>query len=277
MTLPFADAPPHCLDDVAVLMPAYNGQADVDLTLASFNERALVHVLIVDDGSTPPIVAPALSNMQIEVLRMPVNGGIERALEAGIEALAQRGFRYAARIDAGDRSVPQRLTKQRAYMEAHPQVAGLGMWTQVVTRAGEPLFMLTPPAEAAQIRRLRFFRSCLAHPSMMLRIDAVRAVGNYRANYRSAEDLDLFVRLMERYDCANLPELGLYYELNEGGISATKRRRQVLSTLRLQLRYFNAANLYDWLGLAKNLLHLVTPYRALQRAKRSLLAPRASS
>ncbi|WMY07482.1 glycosyltransferase [Paraburkholderia phenoliruptrix] len=276
MTLPFADAPPHCLDDVAVLMPAYNGQADVDLTLASFSERALVHVLIVDDGSTPPIVAPALPNLQIEVLRMPVNGGIERALEAGIDALAQRGFRYAARIDAGDRSVPQRLAKQRAYMEAHPQVAGLGMWTQVVTRAGEPLFMLRPPAEAAQIRRLRFFRSCLAHPSMMLRIDAVRAVGNYRAKYRSAEDLDLFVRLMERYDCANLPELGLYYELNEGGISATKRRRQVVSTLRLQLRYFNAANPYDWLGLAKNLLHLVMPYRALQRVKRGLLSPRAS-
>ncbi len=276
MTLPFADAPPHCLDDVAVLMPAYNGQADVDLTLASFSERALVHVLIVDDGSTPPIVAPALPNLQIEVLRMPVNGGIERALEAGIDALAQRGFRYAARIDAGDRSVPQRLAKQRAYMEAHPQVAGLGMWTQVVTRAGEPLFMLRPPAEAAQIRRLRFFRSCLAHPSMMLRIDAVRAVGNYRAKYRSAEDLDLFVRLMERYDCANLPELGLYYELNEGGISATKRRRQVVSTLRLQLRYFNVANPYDWLGLAKNLLHLVTPYRALQRVKRGLLSPRAS-
>ncbi|SIO58897.1 Glycosyltransferase involved in cell wall bisynthesis [Burkholderia sp. GAS332] len=264
------------LDDVAVLMPAYNGQADVDLTLASFSESAPVHVLIVDDGSTPPIVAPAIPNMEIEVLRMPQNGGIERALQTGIDALAQRGFRYAARIDAGDRSVPQRLAKQRVFMELHPQVAGLGMWTQVVTREGKPLFMLTPPAEPNEIRRLRFFRSCLAHPSMMLRIDAVRAVGNYRAAYPSAEDLDLFVRLMERYNCANLPELGLYYELNEGGISATKRRRQVGSTLRLQLRYFNAANLYDWLGLAKNLLHLVTPYRALQRIKRTLLAPRAS-
>ncbi|MEZ0602631.1 glycosyltransferase [Paraburkholderia sp. IW21] len=264
------------LDDVAVLMPAYNGQADVDLTLASFSESALVHVLIVDDGSTPPIVAPAIANMQIEVLRMPQNGGIERALQTGIDALAQRGFRYAARIDAGDLSVPQRLAKQRAFMELHPHVAGLGMWTQVVTREGKPLFMLTPPAEPNEIRRLRFFRSCLAHPSMMLRIDAVRAVGNYRAAYPSAEDLDLFMRLMEHHDCANLPELGLYYELNEGGISATKRRRQVSSTLRLQLRYFNAANLYDWLGLAKNLLHLVTPYRALQRVKRSLLAPRAS-
>ncbi|PRX32003.1 GT2 family glycosyltransferase [Paraburkholderia sp. BL18I3N2] len=264
------------LDDVAVLIPAYNGQADVDLTLASFSESAPVHVLIVDDGSTPPIVAPAIANMKIEVLRMARNGGIERALQTGIDALAQRGFRYAARIDAGDRSVPQRLAKQRVFMELHPRVAGLGMWTQVVTREGKPLFMLTPPAEPNAIRRLRFFRSCLAHPSMMLRIDAVRAVGNYRAEYRSAEDLDLFVRLMERYDCANLPELGLYYELNEGGISATKRRRQVSSTLRLQLRYFNAANPYDWLGLAKNLLHLVTPYSALQRIKRSLLTPRAS-
>jgi glycosyltransferase involved in cell wall biosynthesis len=264
------------LNDVAVLMPAYNGQADVDLTLASFSESALVHVLIVDDGSTPPIVAPTLDNMQIEVLRMPRNGGIERALQTGIDALAQRGFRYAARIDAGDRAVPQRLAKQRVFMELHSHVAGLGMWTQVVTRAGEPLFMLTPPAEPKAIRRQRFFRSCLAHPSMMLRIEAVRTVGNYRAEYRSAEDLDLFVRLMERYDCANLPELGLYYELNEGGISATKRRRQVSSTLRLQLRYFNVANPYDWLGLAKSLLHLAMPYRALQWVKRFLLAPRAS-
>ncbi|MGF6698551.1 glycosyltransferase involved in cell wall biosynthesis [Paraburkholderia sp. MM5496-R1] len=264
------------LDDVAVLIPAYNGQTDVDSTLASFEESALVHVLIVDDGSTPPIVAPTLPNLKIEVLRMAQNGGIERALRTGVDALAQRGFRYAARIDAGDRAVPQRLAKQRAFMQAHPNVAGLGMWTQVVTRTGEPLFMLTPPAEPNVIRRQRFFRSCLAHPSMMLRIDAVRTVGNYRAAYRSAEDLDLFVRLMERYDCANLPELGLFYELNEGGISATKRRRQIGSTLRLQLRYFNVANPYDWLGLAKNLLHLMLPYRTLQRVKRALLTPRAN-
>jgi glycosyltransferase involved in cell wall biosynthesis len=270
-----ANAANAALDDVAVLLPAYNGQADVERTLASFSEDARVHVLIVDDGSRPPIVAPELPNLSIEVLRMARNGGIEKALQSGIDALAERGFRYAARIDAGDRSVPQRLARQRAYLEAHPQVAGLGMWTQVVTHDGEPLFMLTPPAEPDAIRRQRFYRSCLAHPSMMLRVDAVRAVGNYRADYRSAEDLDLFLRLMERHDCANLPELGLYYELNPGGISATKRRAQVSSTLRLQLRYFNAGNLYDWLGFAKNLLHLVMPYRALQAVKRRLFASRA--
>jgi hypothetical protein len=81
---------------------------------------------------------------------------------------------------------------------------------------------------------------------------------------------------MAHYDCANLPELGLYYELNDGGISATKRRRQVTSTLRLQWRYFNALNPYDWLGLAKNLLHVVMPYSALRAIKRRVLARRAA-
>jgi glycosyltransferase involved in cell wall biosynthesis len=277
MTTPSSSyALPDTLNDVAVLMPAYNGQTDVERTLASFSENARIHVLIVDDGSTPPIVAPTRPDMDIEIVRMPQNGGIERALQAGIEALAARGYRYAARIDAGDLAAPGRLSKQRAYLEANPNVAGVGMWTQVVSRDGAPLFMLRPAAEPTAVRRLRFFRTSLVHPAMMLRVDAVREVGNYRVAYRAAEDLDLFLRLMERYDCANLPELGLYYELNEGGISATKRRRQIVSTLKLQWRYFDAGNVFDWLGLAKNLLHFVTPYTALQKIKRGLFATTAA-
>ena len=264
------------LDDVAVLMPAFNGQADVERTLRSFCEDAPIHALIVDDGSTPPIVAPAVPNMTIDVLRMPQNGGIERALRAGIDALAARGFRYAARIDAGDLTVANRLVTQRTYLEANPQVAGVGMWTQVVSRDGAPLFMLTPPSEPDAIRRIRFLRSCFVHPSMMLRVDAVREVGNYREAFKAAEDLDLFLRLMERYDCANLPALGLYYEINETGISASKRRTQIESTLRLQKQYFNARNVYDWLGLAKTLLHFVMPYQTLQRIKKRLYASNAS-
>ena len=112
-------------------------------------------------------------------------------------------------------------------------------------------------------------RSPLVHPSVMLRVDAVLAVGNYRVQYPAAEDLDLFLRLMERYERANLPELGLYYELNEGGISATKPRRQIVSTLCLQLRYLNWR---DWAGVAKSALHLVTPYRTLQKVKRAVFA-----
>ena len=267
---PSADARAGALADVAVLMPAYNAQADVERTLASFREDAPIYALIVDDGSTPPLVAPERPAMTVEIVRMPNNVGIERALAAGIDALAARGFRYAARIDAGDLAAAGRLARQRARMAASPSLAALGTWTQVVDRQGAPLFMLTPPADPRELRRTRFLRSPLVHPSVMLRIEAVRAVGNYRADYPAAEDLDLFLRLMARYDCANLPELGLYYELNDGGISATRRRRQIVSTLRLQLRYFDALNGADWAGVAKTLLHFVTPYRALRAMKRAL-------
>ncbi|CCD36806.1 Glycosyl transferase, family 2 [Candidatus Paraburkholderia kirkii UZHbot1] len=259
------------LADVAVLMPAFNDQADVERTLASFRETSPVHVLIVDDDSTPPIAAPAIDGMRIEILRMPKNGGIERALQAGIEALAARGVRYAARIDAGDLATPCRLAKQRAYMEAHPRVAVLGMWTYVVSTEGAPLFDLTPSAEPRAVRRMMLARTCFTHPSLMLRVDAVIEAGNYRAQYRAAEDLDLILRLMQRHDGANLPEFGLFYELNKGGISATRRRAQVVSTLRLQLQHVRVTNPLDWIGIAKSIAHLVLPYGALRSLKARLM------
>lgn len=266
------------IDDVAVLMPVFNNrQVDVIRTLASFSEHAPIYVLIIDDGSTSPMIAPQVLGMSIEILRMPQNGGIERALKVGIDALAARGFRYVARMDANDLAVPQRLEKQRAYLKAHPNIVGLGMWAQAITRNGKSLFMLTPPTEPHEIRHTRFVRSPFVHSSMMLCIDAVQAVGNYRAAYRAAEDLDLFLRLMQCYDCANLPEKGIFYELNEGGISAMRRRQQIISTLRLQLYYFDAGNLYDWLGFVKNLLHFIVPYAMLQCMKRVLYALRQNT
>lgn len=247
------------LDDVAVLIPAYNCQADLERTLASFDEPAPLNVLIVDDGSTPPVVVPDMPGLRIDVLRLTPNGGIERALAAGVEVLAARGVRYIARIDAGDLALPKRVVRQRAWLEAHPRVGALGMRAEVITPDGRPLFRLDVPTDPAQIRRVRFLRSCFVHPAMMLRTQAVVEAGNYRVKYRAAEDLDLFLRIMQSYDCANLPEVGLYYEINPGSISATKRRTQIRSTLALQLAYFEPGNPYYWAGLAKNLLHLLTP------------------
>jgi len=144
------------------------------------------------------------------------------------------------------------------------------MLIHVVSMEGAPLFDFRPPAEPAAIRRVMLLRACFSHPSMMLHVAAVIEAGNYRAEYRAAEDLDLFLRLMQRHDCANLPEFGVYYEFNEHGISATKRRTQIISTLRLQLKYMRLTKLPDWLGVAKNIAHLMLPYGAVRALKTRL-------
>lgn len=264
-------APPPDLDDVAVLIPAYNCQADLERTLASLIETAVVQVLIVDDGSTPAIVAPKLPQLNIEIIRLTPNGGIERALRAGCQHLIDRGVRFIARIDAGDIATPGRLANQREYLLSRPEVGAVGTWADVVSITGQYLFSLKLPTASGTIRRRRFFHSCFVHPAMMLRAEAVAQAGNYREHYRAAEDLDLFLRIMEHWDCANLAQIGLLYELNENGISATRRRTQIISTLRLQLRYFEPLNPFYWLGLIKHCLHLMLPYRALRRIKHALL------
>jgi glycosyltransferase involved in cell wall biosynthesis len=270
-----AAAPRGGLDDVTVLIPVYNCQPDLERTLASLvaglAADATLKVLLVDDGSMPAIVAPTLPQLNLEIIRLTPNGGIERALRAGCQHLIDRGVRFIARIDAGDLAVAGRFTQQREYLQSHPQIGAVGTWADVVSMTGQYLFSLKPPTVSGTIRRRRFFRSCFVHPAMMLRAEAVAQAGNYRERYRAAEDLDLFLRIMEHWDCANLAQIGLLYELNENGISATRRRTQIISTLRLQLRYFEPLNPFYWLGLSKNCLHLILPYRALQRVKLAVL------
>lgn len=261
------------LSDVVVLMPVHNDEADAWRTLASFQEPHDFRVLVVDDGSMPPFRAPPVTaGMRVEVLRLESRRGVEGALMAGVDALlAQSDVAFIARIDAGDLAHEKRLTLQRAYFENRPRLGALGSWAEVVTPEGRPLFRLTPPAGAAEIRRQRFLRSCFIHPAMMLRSAAVASAGSYRNAYPAAEDLDLFLRIMHDWDCANLPQVLLSYAMNPGGVSATRRRRQVISTLRLQLRHIEPANPLYWLGLIKNVLHLFTPYALLRVLKARLL------
>jgi glycosyltransferase involved in cell wall biosynthesis len=275
---------------IAVLMPVFNSHADAWRTIASFAESSIpcVRVLIVDDGSQPPfsslkgtmsasyngdgtINQAGKFGVRIDILRLDINGGIERALAAGVDALLRDpGVRYIARIDAGDLALPDRLAKQSQYLDENAGVGALGMWARAVTPDGATAFLMTPPSEPARIRQMRFAQSCFIHPAMMIRADALRKAGNYRDAYPAAEDLDLFLRIMRHYECANLPEIGLVYEINPTGISATRRRRQVQSTLRLQCAYLEVGNPYFWLGLGKNMLHLVMPYGLLYRLKRHL-------
>lgn len=244
---------------VALLIPAYNCQEELNATVRQLPAEEPLHILIVDDGSTPPMQPPPCDPVHtLEIVRNKVNRKVHGALRRGCAILAAQGFAYVARLDAGDFALPDRFRLQRAFLDEHPDVAIVGSAYHLLENGRESHYRYS--LDDAQIRKLILFREQLCHPAVMMRLDAVLAVGNYRDAYPCVEDRDLFVRLLSRFKAANLPEFLTRKIEHSGSVTVRHRRRMLTSLLRLQLAYMRPRCAADWAGLAKTACHWLLPH-----------------
>src|SRR5690348_12197981 len=93
---------------IAVLIPVFNERGRLRDSLESLRAQGVPFtVVLVDDGSTPPLhVKSEAYDFPIVVLRLERNSGIEAALNAGLEYIESRGFELVARLDVADRCAP---------------------------------------------------------------------------------------------------------------------------------------------------------------------------
>src|ERR1700674_4915081 len=109
---------------VSVLMPVRNGDRWLELSLRSIAEQTVrdFEFLVVDNGSTdrtPAILAGACAtDSRFIALREP-RRGIVPALNTGLAAARAP---LIARLDADDMARVDRLERQLAFMESHPEV-----------------------------------------------------------------------------------------------------------------------------------------------------------
>lgn len=254
---------------VAALIPVFNRQEGLNRSCASLPAEDNCDVVIVDDGSDPALVVPpTLDPTRVTLLRLPENQGITRALNYGLAWILERDYTYVARLDAGDLMLPGRINRQSTFLDSHPDYAMVGGQRRAVDMRGREVFCDNFPTSDAQIRRAMHGRSCFVHPSVMMRVAALRASGPYSERYPSAEDFELFWRLLRGWKAANLETIVVDYELNPHGISLAKRSQQVRSRLRILVKYFDPAMVESYLGLLKNAALLFVPYRCVQWLKR---------
>ena len=226
----------HPAPAVSVLMPVYNGARFLAEAIDSIRGQTFAdfEFVIVDDGSTdasPAILADhARMDPRIRVVSQ-ANAGIVAALNRG---LAECRAPLVARMDADDVSLPPRLERQRAFLEAHPRVAVVGTALQLVSETGAVGPEVRHATGQAAISRGLRRGNCLAHPTVMMRRGVVLAVGGYREFLRHAEDYDLWTRLVERHQLANLTECLLRYRVHGGQVSWGVAEAQVLGTLAVQ-------------------------------------------
>ena len=188
-------------------MPCYNAASTLDEALESLARQTLAdfEIVAVDDGSTDatPHILQEWARREVRLrggamrLVSCAHGGIVTALNAGLQLCRAP---YVARMDTDDRAHPERLARQAATLDAHPQtclvscrVAG---FPAEQVRQGFAVYIewLNSLLTDEDIRREMFVESPLPHPSVMFRRAWVQELGGYQ-DHGWAEDYDLWLRL----------------------------------------------------------------------------------
>ena len=215
---------------VSVLFPVYNGGRYLTAAMASVLGQTFrdFELIAVDDGSTdrsPEVLARfAAADPRVRVIRRP-NAGLVASLN---EALAVARAPLVARMDADDVCRPTRFAQQVAYLAAQPDYVLVGTQAMTIDPGGRPIgHMMTVTFGHDRIVTALLRRGWpLVHPTVMMRTDALRRVGAYRAPAWPYEDHDLFLRLAEVGRLNNLPDVLLDYRKHPASISAQNGGRR---------------------------------------------------
>lgn len=261
--------------ELAVLIPVYQNQSGVVKSLEALRDATwpvVGTVILVDDGSNPAleIRSEDWAPLKLTRIRLQTNQGVEAALNAGLEFALKAGIKYIARLDAGDTIHKSRLVRQIAIMEADLGVGMVGSDVNFENEQGQFLFRFIAPRTDRAIRRRMHIGLCLIDPSVMFRASHFAQLGAYTAAYPAAEGYEIAFRFLSVSQAQCVPEPLTYTTLESKGLSITRRRDQLHSRLRIQLRYFDALELNSFIGIAATLIIFVVPRAAILKLKRMI-------
>jgi glycosyltransferase involved in cell wall biosynthesis len=253
---------------IAIFMPVYNAQADFEATMESLSQSTEpFDIVVVDDGSCPPL---DVSGFRVHLIRLPQNRGQIAAANAGLAVILQQNYEYIARMDAGDVAHPERLSKQAAFFDCHPDCMMVGCDTDVFS-GGEYQFTIKPPRDGKHLAAGLREHAWLLHSTIMFRASVLARVGVYSDEFKMAEDYEICVRIATRYPVGVVPECLVWTDFKPTGITLNNRRTQILSRMRIQRKYFSWNCSASYRGVFKSVVSLLLPYSAVCWLKTNLI------
>ena len=226
---------------VSVIMAVYNGADSVGQAIDCVlqQEFADFELLLADDGScdgtATRLKGYAAQDPRIRLVTQN-NMGLTKSLNRLLRLA--RGT-YIARQDDDDIWPPEKLAKQMAYLELHPEISILGTRYRVIDPAGSiydaPEKMRISGNTAIQ-NALDFYNPFM-HASIVMHRKQALACGGYDDAYDVAQDYELWLRLRNMGHVDILPDVYcLRKELAGTGLTR-KRRRQRRNLLKAKRRH----------------------------------------
>lgn len=218
---------------LSVIMPVYNGDKYLTEAIDSVlcQSYSDFEFIIINDGSTDNS-SQILHNYAEKDSRIKIidreNRGLIYSLNQGIK---ESSSEIIARMDADDICHPERFKMQIEYLKKNSNIVALGTLVHLIDSDGDVISNFTNKTTHDEIdqQHLRGVGGAIVHPSAMLRKAALTQVGLYEERYPHAEDLDLWLKLSEIGQLANIPEYLLKYRQHLESIGHTKRALQLKS------------------------------------------------
>jgi glycosyltransferase involved in cell wall biosynthesis len=192
---------------VCVVMPVYNAMPYLTEAVASIIGQTYKDFifLIIDDGSTDGSYEflQSIRDQRVVLVKQNRRGpgeAMNRALE-----ICEAPF--LARMDADDVSDPRRLERQVALLESNPKIAACSCNCYYIDEQGNVIGTSTVPISPTIIRwEIRLGLRGLIQGATCFRVESLRAISGYRPHFQRAEEVDVFLRLAEKYELGNCKE-----------------------------------------------------------------------
>ena len=194
-------------ESVAVVIPTRDRHALAARAVRSALAQTLppAEVVVVDDGSDPPVrLPPDLSgDARVTVVRLETSGGSHAARNVGI---ARTSSALVAFLDDDDEWFPPKLERQVAALRSLPiEVAGVDCGYDLCDAGRRPV-RTVPPADR-DLPRILLERPALLPSALLLRRAALEEVGVFNTELHRTEDWELALRLVDRFEVATVPEV----------------------------------------------------------------------
>jgi glycosyltransferase involved in cell wall biosynthesis len=217
---------------VSIIVPTYNGLS------RGFLKEALESVLnqtysfweliIVDDGSSDDLKAGCdhiLKDDRASLIRQD-NQGLSAARKTGIEYA--KGD-YIALLDDDDRWDKQKLARQLEFFEkcGDPKVGMVFTAIRLIDDRGRVIGVRAKKATGNIYQNLIYQGNGISAPSaVMIKMAAIKEVGNFDPQMKSLEDLDLWLRIAKSFHIYSMDQYLTDYRLHNNSITAKSFARE---------------------------------------------------
>jgi glycosyltransferase involved in cell wall biosynthesis len=223
---------------VSVVIPVFNGTKFLDEAVRSIYASCQlpIEVILVDDGSSDGSKEKCRrlekQHANLRYYDFPVNKGMTRCLNHGI---SKAKGTYIARINQDDVMVKDRLEKQVAFLETHPEHVAVGSYVTLFTKDNPNFDTIHFPTSDSMLKKNWLMLSPFADPSVMYRKSAYQQTKGYDQAMWPADDVHMWYQLGSLGKLANIPEVLTRVRWHEAAGSIKSHKRQMQKTLEVHL------------------------------------------